>query len=245
MPNHWITALHCALVAEIVFVASSLRAADDAAEVSPNVLVILTDDQGFGDVQSHGNPWIRTPFHDQLAAQGARFERFFVSPVCAPTRASLLTGRWHLRTGVHGVTRGAETMRAREVTMAELFRDAGYATAAIGKWHNGAHYPEHPRGQGFDHFFGFCGGHFNNYFDSRLEDDDREVPFDGFIIDRLTDRALQFIAEHREQPWLCYVAFNTPHSPWQVPDVYWQRYADRDDLPDDKALRVCDGRKYR
>ncbi len=211
------------------------RADEKIGSPRPNVLVILTDDQGFGDVQSHGNPWIHTPHQDQLAAQGARFDRFYVSPVCAPTRASLLTGRWHLRTGVHGVTRGAETMRAEEVTIAEVFRSAGYATAAIGKWHNGAHYPEHPRGQGFDHFFGFCSGHFNNYFDSRLQDDDREVPFEGFIIDRLTDRAVQFIDEHQEQPWFCYVAFNTPHSPWQVPDKYWQRYADRKGLPDDKA----------
>ena len=90
-----------------------------SAERPPNVVLVLTDDQGFGDVRSHGNKLIDTPVHDRIAAEGVRFDRFFVSPVCAPTRASLLTGRYHIRTGVHGVTRGHEIMRANEVTIAE------------------------------------------------------------------------------------------------------------------------------
>ena len=102
---------------------------------------MLTDDQGYGDVRSHGNNLIDTPIHDRIAAEGVRFDRFFVSPVCAPTRASLLTGRYHIRTGVHGVTRGHEIMRADEVTIAELLKGAGYATGAFGKWHNGSQYP--------------------------------------------------------------------------------------------------------
>ena len=218
----------------IVFL-SDLTIVATAVERRPNVLIVLTDDQGFGDITSHGNAFVKTPRQDRLATEGARFDRFFVSPVCAPTRASLLTGRWHLRTGVHGVTRGFETMRSEEVTVAELFARAGYATAAVGKWHNGAHYPEHPRGQGFADFFGFCAGHFNNYFDSRLERNGEVVDFQGFIIDRLTDSAVDFIDRHREEPWFCYVAYNTPHSPWQVPEANWDAVRDRTAIPDAKA----------
>lgn len=215
--------------------AEAAPATVEAAPARPNVLIVLTDDQGYGDVGSHGNVALSTPWLDQLASSGARFDRFYVSPVCAPTRASLLTGRWHLRTGVHGVTRGHETMRSQEVTIAEIFQDAGYATAAVGKWHNGAHFPEHPLGQGFDTFFGFCGGHFNNYFDARLEHDGRAEPFSGYVADRLTDHAIEFIQSNRDAPWFCYVAYNTPHTPWQVPDEYWRRTAERSELPDDQA----------
>ncbi len=195
------------------------------ASERPNVLLIMTDDQGFGDVASHGNPHISTPVHDRLAAGGARFERFFVSPVCAPTRASLLTGRYSLRTGVHGVTRGYETMRSEEYTLAEALRDAGYATGAFGKWHNGRHIPNHPNGQGFDEFVGFCGGHWNRYFDPNLEHNGLPTTTPGYVADVLTDAALRFIDEHAERPWFCYVPYNTPHSPWRVPEEYWKRYS--------------------
>ena len=97
-----------------------------AISKQPNVVIVMTDDQGFGDVHSHGNEFIDTPVHDRIANEGVRFDRFYVSPVCAPTRASLLTGRYHLRTGVHGVTRGYEIMRDDEVTIAELLKLNGY-----------------------------------------------------------------------------------------------------------------------
>ncbi len=200
-----------------------------AAANHPNVLLIITDDQGFGDVASHGNPHIHTPVHDQLAASGVRFDRFYVSPVCAPTRASLLTGRYDLRTGVFGVTRGYETMSADEVTLAEALKAGGYRTGAFGKWHNGRHMPNHPNGQGFDEFFGFCGGHWNRYFDANLEHNGEPVETKGYIIDTLTDEAMKFIqTNHGKQPWFCYVPYNTPHSPWRVPDEYWKKYADKD-----------------
>ncbi len=125
---------------------SGLKADSSSERHRPNVVLIMTDDQGWGDIRSHGNDKIDTPVMDKLAAAGARFERFFVSPVCAPTRASLLTGRYHLRTGVHGVTRGRENMRSEEVTIAEALKGAGYATGCFGKWHNGRHYPYHPNG---------------------------------------------------------------------------------------------------
>ena len=198
-----------------------------AQEKRPNVILIMTDDQGWGDVRSHGNEQIDTPVLDQLAADGARFERFFVSPVCAPTRASLLTGRYHLRTGTHGVTRGYENMRSEEVTIAEALKQAGYATGCFGKWHNGAHLPYHPNGQGFDEFLGFCAGHWNNYFDTTLERNGQLVKTKGYIADVLTDAALDFVEKHRKQPFFCYVPYNTPHSPFQVPDKYFDKYKAR------------------
>ncbi|WP_339731960.1 arylsulfatase [uncultured Gimesia sp.] len=215
----------------LVFVFCSGQLLQAAAK--PNVLLIMTDDQGWGDVRSHENPLIETPNQDLLAKQGARFDRFFVSPVCAPTRAALLTGRYSLRTGVHGVTRGFENMRAEEVTIAEILKSAGYATGAFGKWHNGRHYPMHPNGQGFDEFFGFCGGHWNSYFDTNLEHNKKPVKTKGYITDVLTDKAIDFIKQNKDQPFFCYVPYNAPHSPWIVPEKYWQKYANKG--LDDKA----------
>ncbi|RPJ24641.1 MAG: hypothetical protein EHM35_16195, partial [Planctomycetaceae bacterium] len=193
----------------------------------PNVLLIVTDDQGWGDFHSHGNDRIDTPVLDRLASEGARFDRFFVSPVCAPTRAGLLTGRYHLRTGVHGVTRTYETMREEEVTLAEAMKKAGYVTGCFGKWHNGAHYPHNPNGQGFDEFLGFCAGHWNNYFDTTLERNGKPVKTRGYISDVLTDAGIEFIEKNKDRPFLCYVAYNAPHAPLQVPDKYFDKYKAR------------------
>ncbi|QDU37735.1 Arylsulfatase [Maioricimonas rarisocia] len=198
----------------------------DEASSHPNVVLIMTDDQGWGDIASHGNRWISTPNMDRIASEGARFERFYVSPVCAPTRASLMTGRYSLRTGVHGVTGGAENMRPNEVTLAEIFQSAGYATGCFGKWHNGRHYPMHPNGQGFDEFVGFCAGHWNNYFDARLEHNGDWFESDGYITDVITDHALSFIDENQSKPFFTYLPYNAPHTPWQVPDSYWEKYDD-------------------
>ncbi|GAB3702533.1 sulfatase-like hydrolase/transferase [Spirosoma flavus] len=191
---------------------------------SPNVLFILTDDQGWGDLSLHGNRFIETPNLDRMARSGAQFERFFVSPLCAPTRASLLTGRYHLRTGTVSVTQGWERMRSDELTLAEVFHQNGYATGCFGKWHNGEHVPEDPNGQGFDEFLGFCAGHWNNYFDTELQHNDRMVATKGFITDVLTDAALSFMGKNKSRPFFCYVPFNAPHSPHQVPDRYFDKY---------------------
>ena len=231
-----------------------LTVAPAVAADRPNVLLILTDDQGWGDIHSHGNELLDTPNLDRLAAQGARFERFFVSPVCAPTRAAMLTGRYSLRCGVHGVTRGHETMRASEVTLAEALRgdeDAAlYDAACFGKWHNGAHWPTTAQGQGFRRFAGFTGGHWNNYFDPLLpyppsraitrvepaepEHWSRTPRTEGYIADIFTDAAIRFIGgEHRlyhghdPKPWFCYVPFNTPHWPAQVEERLFRKYKDR------------------
>jgi len=190
----------------------------------PNVLLIITDDQGYGDLSIHGNPLVHTPHIDRLGNAGVRFDRFFVSTFCAPTRAALLTGRWPLRTGCHGVTHNRETMRTAEVTLAEALGAAGYRTACIGKWHNGEQFPYTARGQGFHEFFGFVGGHINAYFDPMLLRDADAEPTRGYVTDVLTDEAVRFISANRDSPFFCYVAYNAPHSPFQVPDAYFERF---------------------
>lgn len=202
---------------------------------APNILFILTDDQGYGDIESHGNPAIHTPNLDRLADEGARCERFFVEPVCAPTRAALLSGRYPTRVGVHGVTRGRENMRGEEVTLAELLRDeAGYATGCFGKWHNGAQWPYHPNAQGFDEFVGFCGGHWNDYYDPVLERNGEEFQARGFIADVLTEEAIAFMRKKREEskPFFCYIPYNTPHTPASARPDDWERWADHPEIED-------------
>jgi arylsulfatase A-like enzyme len=190
----------------------------------PNIVIILSDDQGWGDLRLHGNLNIVTPNIDSLARDGAMFERFFVCAVCAPTRAEFLTGRYHLRGGVHGVTRGAERLNLDEKTIGDTFKSAGYATAAFGKWHNGTQYPYHPNGRGFDEYYGFCSGHWGNYFDPILEHNGKIVRGKGYITDDLTDHALEFIEQNKNRPFFCYMPFNTPHSPMQVPDCFWEEF---------------------
>ncbi|WP_341227842.1 arylsulfatase [uncultured Arcticibacterium sp.] len=190
----------------------------------PNILFILTDDQGWGDMTSHGNDIIETPNLDLLSKNGAEFDRFYVSPLCAPTRASLLTGRYHLKTGATSVSNGLEIMDAEEETIAEVFKSNGYKTGIFGKWHNGSHYPNRPTDQGFDEFIGFCAGHWSNYFDTKLDSNNTEIQSTGFITDYLTDKAIDFIDRNKEEPFLCYVPYNAPHSPFQVPDSYFDKY---------------------
>jgi arylsulfatase A len=204
--------------------------ADFAAH--PNVILILTDDQGYGDLSLHGNDSLRTPNLDFLGSAGARFETFYVSPVCAPTRASLLTGRYHLRTGTYWVTRGAENMNPEETTIAEIFSENGYRTGCFGKWHNGAHFPYTPRAQGFDEFIGFKAGHWSNYFNTELEENGDTLHTSGYITDVLTDKALAFIEENRENPFFCYIPYNAPHTPYQVPDAFFGRIMDRLEIDD-------------
>lgn len=202
---------------------------------SPNVLLIMTDDQGWGDLGGHQNPLIETPVLDQLAIQSVCLDRFYVSPVCAPTRAALLTGRYPERGGVSGVTSRREVLRAEEQTIAELFAAAGYRTGCFGKWHNGAQMPLHPNGQGFEEFFGFCGGHFNLYDDPLLERNGNEVETKGYITDLITDAAVEFIEQSADRPFLCYVPFNAPHGPFQVPQPLFEKYHRSGKLSDKTA----------
>ena len=218
--------VHLFLILWVSISLFSCQIKQDKRPEQPNVLLILTDDQAYGDLSMNGNPVLETPVLDKLAKEGAYASHFYVSPVCAPTRASLLTGRYHHRTGVSGVTRGREDMRLDEVTMADIFQAAGYATGIFGKWHNGAHYPYHPLGRGFDEFVGFTSGHWSNYFDTTIEKNGKPNKTDGYLTDVLTDEAIRFInkAHDKEQAFLCYVPYQTPHTPLQVPDQYFDKY---------------------
>lgn len=190
----------------------------------PNVILILTDDQGWGDLAFNGNDHIDTPNLDHLFEKGVSFDRFYVSPVCSPTRASLLTGRHSLATGVYSVTRGGEKMRKEEVTLAEVLKKEGYVTSLYGKWHNGSQYPYDPNGQGFDDFLGFVDGHATRYFDSLLQRNGKKVSYKGYLPDKLTDEAIKFITQHHKSPFFTYLSFNTPHSPFELPKQYFDKY---------------------
>jgi len=205
-----------------VLVASSAISAD-----RPNVVVILTDDQGWGDLSINGNKNLNTPHIDSLAQEGIRFDRFYVCAVCSPTRAEFLTGRYHARSGVYSTSQGGERMDLDEVTIADTFKAAGYATGAFGKWHNGMQYPYHPNGRGFDEYYGFASGHWGDYFSPPLERNGKIVQGEGFLVDDLTDKAMEFMEENRDGPFFAYIPYNTPHSPMQVPDEFWERFKDK------------------
>ena len=197
-----------------------------AGQPSPNVLIVLTDDQGWGDLSLNGNSNLSTPNIDSLAQAGARFDRFYVCPVCSPTRAEFLTGRYHARGGVYSTSAGGERLNLGETTIADTFQAAGYATGAFGKWHNGMQFPYHPNGRGFDEYYGFCSGHWGDYFSPPLEHNGELVQGDGFCVDDFTNQAIRFMqsAVERQQPFFAYLPFNTPHSPMQVPDQYWSKF---------------------
>ncbi|APZ93847.1 arylsulfatase [Fuerstiella marisgermanici] len=204
------------------------RLNESTADDYPNVVIFLADDQGWGDLSVSGNTNLATPHIDSLAHDGATIEHFYVCAVCAPTRAEFLTGRYHPRTGVSGVSTGDERLNADEVTIADHFKAAGYATAAFGKWHNGTQPPLHPNYRGFDEFYGFTSGHWGHYFSPPLDNNGQRVRGNGFVVDDFTDHAIEFIKANREQPFFCYLPFNTPHSPMMVPDRWYEKFTDFD-----------------
>jgi len=194
------------------------------SENPPNIILILSDDQGWGDLSINGNTNISTPNIDNLAKSGVIFDRFYVCPVCSPTRAELLTGRYHVRGGVYSTSEGGERLDLDETTIADVFKNAGYATAAYGKWHNGMQPPYHPNARGFDDYYGFCSGHWGNYYSPMLEHNGEIVKGEGFIIDDFTEHGLNFIEKNKDAPFFLYLPFNTPHAPMQVPNYWWNNY---------------------
>jgi arylsulfatase A-like enzyme len=196
----------------------------------PNVLLIIADDMGYGDFGAM-NPVVRTPNLDALMAQGTCLRQHYTaSPICAPARAGLITGRYPHRTGaitqheIHGLDRIA----LREVTMADMYRHAGYATGLVGKWHNGTFDPRfEPNARGYNEFVGFCGG-WSDYYDYELRVNDSRRRSDGrYMTEVLTDEAIAFVDRHRDEPFFLQLAYSAPHSPFQAPEGAAEPYLDQ------------------
>jgi len=201
-------------------------------EDKPNVILVITDDQGYGDLACHGNPWIKTPSMDKLWEQSIRLTDFHVCPTCAPTRSALMTGRYNDRTGVWHTVTGRTLLRENEVTMAQIFKDNGYSTGMFGKWHLGDNYPRRPMDVGFQKAVYHGGGAIgntndywdNDYFDDHYYDNGVYRKFEGYCTDVWFNEAKSFIEESKEEPFFCYIATNAPHGPLYVEDKYSNPY---------------------
>ncbi len=210
----------------ILIFSTSLSAAEKR---KPNVILIFTDDQGSIDMNCYGAKDLKTPYMDSLAKSGTRFTQFYAAaPVCSPSRAGLLTGRYPVRAGLAsnaGSGRGSQGMPTEQITMAEMFKKAGYATAHIGKWHLGYIPKTMPNGQGFDYSFGHMGGCIDNYSHffywngpnrHDLHRNGKEIHAPGkFFPDLMVDEASAFIEKNQKKPFFMYFALNTPHYPYQ------------------------------
>jgi arylsulfatase A-like enzyme len=204
----------------------------------PNIILIMTDDQGYGDFGFTGNPYVKTPNLDKLAAKSVRLTNFHTSPVCAPTRSSLLTGRYAQRTGVHDTYNNGAIMATEEITIAEILNKNGYKTGIVGKWHLGDNYPFRPSDQGFQYSLVHGGGGMgqpgdfienftrpdSSYFNATLFENNRKVIRDGYCTDVFTDGALTFLKENKADPFFLYISYNAPHTPLQLPRRYEDMY---------------------
>lgn len=206
-----------------------------SAAARPNVILIMTDDQGYGDIGAHGNTMIQTPHLDRLHSQSVRLTDYHVDPTCSPTRAALMTGRYSTKTGVWHTIAGRSLMAHDEVTLAELFRGAGYRTGIFGKWHLGDVYPMRAMDCGFDESLVHGGGGVgqtpdywgNDYFDDtyfRTPPEGKPEKFSGYCTDVFFENALKFIESSKGRPFFCYIPTNAPHGPFNVAEKYSEPY---------------------
>ena len=213
-------------------------AEDTAVITQPNVILIVIDDQGFGDLSCHGNPVLETPNLDKLHNESVRFTDFHVDPTCAPTRGALLTGKYAHRAGVWHTIAGGNHLRASEMTMADVFKASGYRTGLIGKWHLGSNYPYRPMDRGFDEWLGQGDGGTgatDDWFDNdRVNDrylhNGNWVKRDGYGPDVFFNAAIDFVNEDDEddQPFFLYLATYMPHTPHTLPSESWtERYTNQ------------------
>ena len=204
--------------------ADTILSSPETSRRKPNVILVITDDQGYGDLACHGNPIIKTPNLDLLHSQSTRLTNFHVSPTCAPTRAALMTGRYCNRTGVWHTIMGRSLLRKDETKMVDSFSDNGYQTAIFGKWHLGDNYPFRPADRGFGEALVHGGGGVgqapdywdNDYFDDTYFHNGKPKKFKGYCTDIWFDAAINFIEKNKEKPFFCYLSTNAPHSPYNV-----------------------------
>jgi len=198
----------------------------------PNVIVVMTDDQGYGDLSCHGNPILKTPHLDQMHKESVRFTDFHVSPFCTPTRAALMTGNYPGRTGAYRTSSGRTMMHPDEKTVAHLFSENGYATGMVGKWHLGDNAPHRPQDRGFhDVVWHRCGGigqasdfWGNDYFDDTYERNGKYEQFEGYCTDVWFREGIRFVEENKDRPFFLYLALNAPHGPYRVPPEWADPY---------------------
>jgi len=206
-----------------------------SAVEQPNVVLVITDDQGYGDLACHGNPIIKTPNLDSLYADSVRLTDFHVSPLCTPTRAALMTGQHECRVGAWGTTWGRSLPRRDAPMMAEAFSASGYRTGCFGKWHLGDNYPYRPQDRGFKEVLVHGGGGVgqtpdywgNDYFDDTYFRGGKPEKHDGYCTDVWFDAAMAFITENRDQRFFCYLSTNAPHGPYLVGDKYSKPYREQ------------------
>ncbi|MFC2090517.1 arylsulfatase [Bacteroidota bacterium] len=204
----------------------------EQSEQAPNVVIVITDDQGYGDLTFTGNPAIKTSSIDDLRTQGTLLNNFHVDPTCAPTRSALMTGRYSDRVGVWHTVQGRNMLRPRETTMAEVFSDNGYATGLFGKWHLGDCYPYRPEDRGFQHSVYHNAGGVgqapdywgNDYFDDTYVVNGKLQRFEGYCTDIWFEEGMKFIKENKDKPFFAYIAPNAPHKPLFVPEEYVKPY---------------------
>ncbi len=209
-------------------VSGTVLAASQAPSKQPNIVLIVTDDQGWWDVGAHGNPDIDTPNLDRLASEAVELTRFYVQPVCAPTRAGLMTGRHYVRTGLYNTRFGGDTLHLNEVTVADELRHAGYRTGLFGKWHLGEYRPFHPDLRGFDESIYFTAGHVERYWEpDLLLASGSPVRVRGHITDILTEAASTFVRSRDGRPFFLLLTYNVPHSPLLVSDALHEKYLKR------------------
>lgn len=205
----------------------------------PNVVLVMTDDQGYGDLGCHGNPFLKTPELDRLHAESVRFTDFHVSPFCTPTRAALMTGNHAGYTGAFRTSSGRTMMHQDEKTIADLFSGAGYSTGMVGKWHLGDNAPHRPQDRGFqDVVWHRCGGigqasdyWGNDYFDDTYERNGKFEKFEGYCTDVWFAEGMRFIEENKDKPFFLYLALNAPHGPYRVPEKWAAPYTGNPDIP--------------
>ncbi len=200
---------------------------------APNIVVVMTDDQGWSQLGMRGDPVLQTPRLDAMAAESVEMTRFYVSPVCAPTRAALMTGRYNYRTGVVDTYLGRAMMHPDETTIAEMLQSAGYRTGIFGKWHLGDNFPQRAMDQGFQESVLHNGGGIgqpsdppgSDYFDPILFHNGEQRSYSGYCTDVYFDEAIRWIGEGTNAPFFAYIPTNAPHSPYLVPDSYREPYA--------------------
>jgi arylsulfatase A-like enzyme len=202
----------------------------------PNVIIVITDDQGYGDIAAHGNTLVKTPAIDKFHKESVRLTDFHVGPTCAPSRSGLMTGRYANRVGVWHTIGGVSILRKEEVTIAEVFKNNGYETAMFGKWHLGDAYPSRPQDKGFNYTVTHGGGgvgqtpdYWNNdYFDDVYLENGKPKQYKGYCTDVWFDEAIKYIEEKKDKPFFTYISTNAPHLPYNVPEDYYNKYKDLD-----------------